>query len=198
MNKEKQSNAVFFTGIPSTVDIDQLRRHFDSIGHTIDFRVFGPNPGKNFRFGVATYLDERTANDAITRLNGTVFADKAIKVTVAMKRSGVGNNNNSNNNNDNGSTNTGGGNYTHYNYNLRKRRRDDSRHENNNNNNAHDHRNRGSYSGTATNNSNNSLLFLTKDESAEEVYAANAVRDAMTFPRHAVDPLLRSAHSPIL
>lgn len=84
------NTGVFFTGVPLTVEKSKLRQHFESVGHVVDFRLFDPAPGKDFRHGLADYMDDRTAAEAISRLNGITFGERAIRVTMATTRSGTG------------------------------------------------------------------------------------------------------------
>lgn len=86
MQKRQHAPSVFFTGVPLAMDKSKLRQHFDSVGHTIDFRVMGPDPGKNFRYGVAEYMDGRTAEEAVTRLDNTMFGDCPMRVRAAQQQ----------------------------------------------------------------------------------------------------------------
>ncbi|CCW70694.1 unnamed protein product [Phytomonas sp. Hart1] len=83
---QRQKRTVFFTGVPLFVEKTKLRRHFDSFGRTIDFRVFDPVPGKDFRSGLVEYIDDRSAAEAITRLNGMLFGGRPMKVIAAALR----------------------------------------------------------------------------------------------------------------
>ncbi|RNF27293.1 cleavage stimulation factor subunit 2 [Trypanosoma conorhini] len=77
------STGVFFTGVPLFVEPQSLRKHFESVGHITDFRLLGPAPGRDFRYGFADYLDVTSAEEAIQRLNGTSFGERTMKVTSA-------------------------------------------------------------------------------------------------------------------
>lgn len=78
--------SVFFTGVPLNVDKGKVRQHFESIGHVMDFKMFDPKPGVDYRHGLVEYMDDRTASDAISRLNGTMFGDRAMRVAEVKQR----------------------------------------------------------------------------------------------------------------
>lgn len=84
--RRSQNVNVFFTGVPLNVDKGKVRQHFESIGHVMDFKIFDPKPGIDYRHGLVEYMDERTAADAISRLNGTTFGDRAMRVAEAKQR----------------------------------------------------------------------------------------------------------------
>ncbi|EKG04849.1 hypothetical protein TCSYLVIO_004088 [Trypanosoma cruzi] len=77
------STSVFFTSVPLFVEARSLRKHFESVGHVTDFRLLGPTPGRDFRYGFADYLDFASAEEAIKRLDGTSFGERKMKVTSA-------------------------------------------------------------------------------------------------------------------
>jgi hypothetical protein len=77
------ASSVFFTGVSLTIEPDKLRQHFESVGHVVRFDTYGPAPGKDFRYGIAGYMDPQTAEEAIRRLNGTTFGERAMRVTAA-------------------------------------------------------------------------------------------------------------------
>ncbi|KAL7709603.1 RNA recognition motif(a.k.aRRM RBD or RNP domain) [Lotmaria passim] len=77
------ASSVFFTGVSLTIEPDRLRQHFESVGHVVSFVTYGPAPGKDFRYGIAGYMDPQTAEEAIRRLNGTTFGERAMRVTPA-------------------------------------------------------------------------------------------------------------------
>ncbi|CCW62859.1 unnamed protein product [Phytomonas sp. EM1] len=85
---QRQKRTVFFTGVPLFMEKAKLRRHFDSFGRSIDFRMFDPAPGKDFRSGLVEYIDERSAAEAISQLNGMAFGGRAMKVIAAAARTG--------------------------------------------------------------------------------------------------------------
>ncbi|KAG8343674.1 putative RNA recognition motif (a k a RRM RBD or RNP domain) [Trypanosoma vivax] len=78
-----QSTSVFFTNVPLFVDGRNLRKHFECVGHVTDFRLMGPAAGKDFRYGFADYMDVASAEEAISRLNGTSFGENIMKVVSA-------------------------------------------------------------------------------------------------------------------
>ncbi|KPI87405.1 hypothetical protein ABL78_3489 [Leptomonas seymouri] len=77
------ASSVFFTGVSLVIEPDKLRQHFESVGHVVSFNTYGPAPGKDFRYGIAGYMDPQTAEEAIRRLNGTTFGERAMRVTAA-------------------------------------------------------------------------------------------------------------------
>lgn len=78
--------SVFFTGVPLSITSAALRPHFESVGRVLDFRLLGPPPGKDFRYGEVDYADEKTAQVAIQRLNGHTFGERAIRVAAVEVR----------------------------------------------------------------------------------------------------------------
>lgn len=84
--RRSQNVNIFFSNVPLNVDKAKVRQHFESIGHVNDFRIFDPKPGIDYRHGLVEYMDERTAAEAISRLNGTAFGDKAMRVAEAKER----------------------------------------------------------------------------------------------------------------
>lgn len=81
--RQSPAVSVFYTGVSLSVDRDRLRQHFETVGHVTGFRMFGPAPGKDFRYGIVDYMDSQTADDAIRRLNGTTFGERPMRVTAA-------------------------------------------------------------------------------------------------------------------
>ncbi|CAC9525774.1 conserved hypothetical protein [Leishmania infantum JPCM5] len=82
-DRNSVASSVFFTGVSLVIEKEKLRQHFESVGHVVSFTIFGPAPGKDFRYGIAGYMDEKTAEEAIRRLDGTTFGERAMRVTAA-------------------------------------------------------------------------------------------------------------------
>ncbi|KAG5496274.1 hypothetical protein JKF63_02575 [Porcisia hertigi] len=82
-DRNSVASSVFFTGVSLVIEKEKLRQHFESVGHVINFIIFGPAPGKDFRYGIAGYMDAQTAEEAIRRLDGTTFGERAMRVTAA-------------------------------------------------------------------------------------------------------------------
>lgn len=82
-DRNSVASSVFFTGVSLVIEKEKLRQHFESIGHVVNFTIFGPAPGKDFRYGIVGYMDEKTAEEAIRRLDGTTFGERAMRVTAA-------------------------------------------------------------------------------------------------------------------
>ncbi|KPA84790.1 hypothetical protein ABB37_01272 [Leptomonas pyrrhocoris] len=82
-DRKEVAASVFFTGVSLTIEPDKLRQHFESVGHVVSFTTYGPAPGKDFRYGIAGYMDPQTAEEAIRRLSGTTFGERAMRVTAA-------------------------------------------------------------------------------------------------------------------
>ncbi|GET91556.1 hypothetical protein, conserved [Leishmania tarentolae] len=82
-DRNSVASSVFFTGVPFVIEKEKLRQHFESVGHVVNFTIFGPAPGKDFRYGIIGYMDEKTAEEAIRRLDGTSFGERAMRVTAA-------------------------------------------------------------------------------------------------------------------
>lgn len=78
--------SVFFRGVPLYVTQQELRPHFESIGRVLEFRLMGPSPGKDFRYGEVDYIDEKTAQEAIMRLHGHAFGDQTMRVSLLDTR----------------------------------------------------------------------------------------------------------------
>lgn len=77
---------VFFRGVPLYVTHQELRPHFESVGRVLEFRMMGPAPGKDFRYGEVDYVDEKTAQEAILRLHGHAFGDRTMRVSLMDSR----------------------------------------------------------------------------------------------------------------
>ncbi|AIO01109.1 hypothetical protein LPMP_322250 [Leishmania panamensis] len=82
-DRNSVASSVFFTGVSLVIEKEKLRQHFESVGHVVNFTIFGPAPGKDFRYGIAGYMDAQTAEEAIRRLDGTTFGERAMRVTAA-------------------------------------------------------------------------------------------------------------------
>lgn len=78
--------SVFFRGVPLFVTQKELRPHFESVGRVLEFRLMGPSPGKDFRYGEVDYADEKTAQEAILRLHGHTFGDRSMRVALLDSR----------------------------------------------------------------------------------------------------------------
>ncbi|KAG5470201.1 hypothetical protein LSCM4_02895 [Leishmania orientalis] len=82
-DRSSVASSVFFTGVSLVIEKDKLRQHFESVGHVVSFTIIGPPPGKDFRYGIVGYMDAQTAEEAIRRLDGTTFGERAMRVTAA-------------------------------------------------------------------------------------------------------------------
>lgn len=86
-NSGHGSTSVFFTGVPVFMTEEALKPHFESVGRIVDFRLLGPAPGRDFRYGEVDYTDEKTAQEAIQRLNGHAFgSDRPMRVSPVDSR----------------------------------------------------------------------------------------------------------------
>ncbi|KAG5470617.1 hypothetical protein LSCM1_01863 [Leishmania martiniquensis] len=82
-DRSSVASSVFFTGVSLVIEKERLRQHFESVGHVVSFTIFGPAPGKDFRYGLVGYMDAQTAEEAVRRLDGTTFGERAMRVTAA-------------------------------------------------------------------------------------------------------------------
>lgn len=80
------NTSIFFSGVPLHVQQEALRPYFESVGRVFEFRLMGPSPGKDFRYGEVEYADEKTAQEAIERLNGHSFGDRSMRVALVDSR----------------------------------------------------------------------------------------------------------------
>lgn len=80
------NHSVFFSGVPLNMSAGVLRPFFESVGRVLELRLLGPSPGKDFRYGEVDYADEQTAQEAIRRLNGHVFGERALRVSLVDMR----------------------------------------------------------------------------------------------------------------
>jgi hypothetical protein len=78
--------SVFFSGVPLGVSERQLRKLFGQSGHIVGFRIMPLLPGKEFMSGFVDYVDGKSADEAISQLDGHLFGESKMKVTNASAR----------------------------------------------------------------------------------------------------------------
>lgn len=78
--------SVFFSGVPLGVTERQLRKMFGQAGHVVAFRIMPLLPGKEFMSGFVDYVDGKSADEAISQLDGHLFGESKMKVTSASSR----------------------------------------------------------------------------------------------------------------
>ncbi|CAD2216205.1 RNA recognition motif. (a.k.a. RRM, RBD, or RNP domain), putative [Angomonas deanei] len=86
-NNRLTVNTVFISNIPVDVEESTLKKQFETVGHIIHFRMFAPKQGKDFKSCIVEYMDDKTAETAISRLNGFLIGERALRVTVANNNS---------------------------------------------------------------------------------------------------------------
>lgn len=78
--------SVFFSGVPLGVSERDIRKMFSQAGHVVGFRVMPLIPGKEFMSGFVDYVDGKSADEAISQLDGHLFGESKMKVTSAASR----------------------------------------------------------------------------------------------------------------
>ncbi|CUI15474.1 RNA-binding protein, putative [Bodo saltans] len=78
--------SVFFSGVPLGVSERDIRKMFSQAGHVVGFRIMPLIPGKEFMSGFVDYVDGRSADEAISQLDGHLFGETKMKVTNAASR----------------------------------------------------------------------------------------------------------------